>query len=117
MWNMIRSVLLFATDPRNLTSIMTEALLNSEIIAINQASCPMPGATRVATIPCGSTENCQVRRGWDVGHRCAAFVPWREKHDCPRLRGATNKGPGCSAWRPFDVGVGSPADLGHSAIL
>jgi len=60
MWNMIRSVLLFATDPRNLTSIMTEALLNSEIIAINQASCPMPGATRVATIPCGSTENCQI---------------------------------------------------------
>ncbi len=60
MWNMVRSVLLFATDPRNLTSIMQEALFNTEILAINQASCPMPGATRVANVSCGSTEDCQV---------------------------------------------------------
>jgi alpha-galactosidase len=36
-WSMSNSVLLFSTDPRNLTDIMQQALFNSELIALNQA--------------------------------------------------------------------------------
>ena len=70
MWALVRSVLLFATDPRNMTAVMTKVLLNTELLAVNQAPCAMPGATLVTTAPCGSTEPCQV---WATRPFCDTF--------------------------------------------
>lgn len=63
MWSMGGSILIFATDPRNFTSIMAEVLLNTEIIAINQDPAGGAGAQRVGYSDCGSgagPEQCQL---------------------------------------------------------
>ena len=54
-WALASSPLIFATDPRNLTAIMAEVLLNTELISVNQE--PNPGVgigiTRLSQAPCG----------------------------------------------------------------
>ena len=43
IWALSGSVLIFATDPRNMTAIMNETLLNTELIAVNQDPAAGPG--------------------------------------------------------------------------
>lgn len=70
-WALTRSILLFATDPRNLTAVMREALFNSELLAVNGADCALPGATHVATAPCASTLDCEI---WSTAPYCDAYL-------------------------------------------
>jgi alpha-galactosidase len=61
-WALGSSVLLLATDPRNLTAVMRQALFNTELIAVNQDG--TPGVVLRAALPCGSggglTQPCQL---------------------------------------------------------
>ena len=53
-WTLASSILLFATDPRDLTPIMKEVLYNTELIAVNQDPVTRAGMgiVRVSTFAC-----------------------------------------------------------------
>ena len=53
-WTLGSSLLLFATDPRNLTDIMKEVLFNTELIAVNQDIGAVPGVSRIKYQTCGA---------------------------------------------------------------
>jgi len=61
MWVMAASSLVFATDPRNMTSIMTEVLYNTEMLAVHQDDLAIAGK-RVGYSQCGDPVHtaCQV---------------------------------------------------------
>jgi alpha-galactosidase len=54
------SLLIFSTDPRNLTSIMSEILFNTELIAVNQDSGLNRGIQPLFNQSCGSVLPCEV---------------------------------------------------------
>jgi alpha-galactosidase len=57
-WALASSILLFSTDPRALSPIMAEVLLNTELLAANQDAATRPGmgVVRLATVACAPAQ-------------------------------------------------------------
>ena len=68
-WTLASSLLIFATDPRDLTPIMKEVLFNTELIAVNQDPDTRPGMgiVRVNTGACGFPE--PLNKSCELWHR------------------------------------------------
>ena len=59
LWSLTQSPLIVATDVRNMTAVMAQALLNKEILDIHQSTATPPGA-KLATWLCAEPLKCQV---------------------------------------------------------
>jgi len=60
IWSITASPLIISTDLRNMTSVMQQALLNTEIIAVNQDMVALPGQ-RIGGWNCSEgSSNCQI---------------------------------------------------------
>lgn len=59
LWSVAQSPIVVTTDVRNMTAIMTQALLNTELLAIHQSTATAPGG-KIATWECSEPLACQV---------------------------------------------------------
>ena len=59
LWSLTQSPLIVATDVRNMTRVMVQALLNREVIELHQSTATPPGA-KLATWLCSEPLKCQV---------------------------------------------------------
>jgi alpha-galactosidase len=59
LWSLVQSPLIVATDVRNMTPVMTQALLNEEMIQIHQNTTTPPGSL-LGVWTCTNPLNCQI---------------------------------------------------------
>lgn len=91
-WALGSGVLIVATDPRNLTTVMKEALFNEEIIAVNQEGAA--GVALTALLPCGLPAACQLwhrTNGTGTVH-AIVFNPSNTSAPAPALLNFTDVG-------------------------